>query len=69
MMSRRYVKMRGRPRGRRPGCPALLEPLYETERKAMTAEMLGRRSRTTDGDLRERDTGRPGAQVAAPPDR
>jgi len=63
MISRRYVTMRGRPQERRPARPAPLEPLYETERRAMTVETPRERGITTEGDLRGRSDDRPGVRV------
>ncbi len=69
MMSRRYVRMREYSQGRRVGSPAPLEPLYETERKAMTAEALGERERSAGKDAREHGSSRPGVRVGTREDR
>jgi hypothetical protein len=46
-----------------------VEPLYETERRAMTAETPRERGITTEGDLRGRGDDRQGTQVVVDEDR
>lgn len=54
MLSRRYVKMRELRQDRSPGRTAPVEPLYETERRALAAATHEERSLLAGGVPRER---------------